>query len=618
MQQLRGLAGCARSWAAKKRRKKICPNENEVVQQQLSPCLSAAQLHTLQLRSTSPKPPCGIPQQHQCTDCLSELLQEKDPQKLGLSTKLKQVEDEKNSFQKQLEKEKEAKQNLEKQITTLHTQMADMKNKMEDSVGCLETAEEVKRKLQKDLEGLSQQHEEKVVAYDKLEKTKTRLQQELDDLLVDLDHQRRTACNLEKKQKKFDQKTKVLSLARVLEEAMEQEAELERLNKQLRMEMEDLMSSKDDVGKTGEVQAALEQQVEEMKTQLEELEDELQDTEDAMLWLEVNLHTMKVQFKRDLQGRDEQSEEKQQQLIRQVREMEAELEDEKKQRSMAVATWKKLEMDLEVHIILVNENRNEAIKQLRKLQAQTKDCMRELDDTHASREEILAQAKENERNLKSMEAQMIQLQEELAAAEHAKRQAQQEQDELANEIANSSGKGPGSLNRAAGGGAGGGAGQHKADQQPPEEGQPAGGCQCWPAFSDSALEPPRRSWPRTQPADAKATSPALLLQIDQINTDLNLERSHAQKNENARQQLERQNKELKVKLQEMEGTVKSKYKASITALEAKIAQLEEQLDNETKYMLLPLPPPPLAWKNLRPLCSPAQIWVSNQLCSCVS
>ena len=72
------------------------------------------------------------------------------------------------------------------------------------------------------------------------------------------------------------------------------------------------------------------------------------------------------------------------------------------------------------------------------------------------------------------------------------------------------------------------------------------------------------------------------LQIDQINTDLNLERSHAQKNENARQQLERQNKELKAKLQEMESAVKSKYKASIAALEAKIAQLEEQLDNETK------------------------------------
>lgn len=44
-------------------------------------------------------------------------------------------------------------------------------------------------------------------------------------------------------------------------------------------------------------------------------------------------------------------------------------------------------------------------------QAQMKDYMRELDDTRTSREEILAQAKENEKKLKSMEAEMIQLQE---------------------------------------------------------------------------------------------------------------------------------------------------------------------------------------------------------------
>lgn len=44
-------------------------------------------------------------------------------------------------------------------------------------------------------------------------------------------------------------------------------------------------------------------------------------------------------------------------------------------------------------------------------QAQMKDYMRELEDTRASREETLAQAKENEKKLKSMEAEMIQLQE---------------------------------------------------------------------------------------------------------------------------------------------------------------------------------------------------------------
>ncbi|XP_025737631.1 myosin-9 [Callorhinus ursinus] len=514
-----------------------------------------------------------------------ELLQEENRQKLSLSTKLKQMEDEKNSFKEQLEEEEEAKRNLEKQMSTLHAQVTDMKKKMEDGVGCLETAEEARRKLQKDLEGLGQRYEEKVAAYDKLEKTKTRLQQELDDLLVDLDHQRQTASNLEKKQKKFDQllaeektisakyaeerdraeaearekETKALSLARALEEAVEQKAELERLSKQLRTEMEDLMSSKDDVGKSvhelEKSKRALEQQVEEMKTQLEELEDELQATEDAKLRLEVNLQAMKAQFERDLQGRDEQSEEKKKQLVRQVREMEAELEDEKKQRSMAVAARKKLEMDLkdlEAHIDSANKNRDEAIKQLRKLQAQMKDCMRELEDTRASREEILAQAKENEKKLKSMEAEMIQLQEELAAAERAKRQAQQERDELADEIANSSGKGALALEE-----------KRRLEARI--------------AQLEEELEEEQGNTELVNDRLKKAN-----LQIDQINTDLNLERSHAQKNENMRQQLERQNKELKVKLQEMEGTVKSKYKASITALEAKIAQLEEQLDNETK------------------------------------
>ncbi|XP_015483769.1 myosin-9 [Parus major] len=514
-----------------------------------------------------------------------ELLQEETRLKLSLSTKLKQMEDEKNAFKEQLEEEEEAKRNLEKQISVLQQQAIDAKKKMDDGLGCLESAEEARKKLQKDLEGLSQRYEEKTAAYDKLEKTKTRLQQELDDLAVDLDHQRQIVSNLEKKQKKFDQllaeektisakyaeerdraeaearekETKALSLARALEEAIEQKAELERVNKQFRAEMEDLMSSKDDVGKSvhelEKAKRALEQQVEEMKTQLEELEDELQATEDAKLRLEVNQQAMKAQFDRDLQGRDEQNEEKKKQLIRQVREMEAELEDERKQRSMAVAARKKLEMDLkdlESHIDTANKNREEAIKQLRKLQAQMKDYMRELEDTRTSRDEIWAQAKENEKKLKSMEAEMIQLQEELAAAERAKRQAQQERDELADEIANSSGKGALAMEE-----------KRRLEARI--------------AQLEEELEEEQGNTEIINDRLKKAN-----LQIDQMNADLNAERSNAQKNENARQQMERQNKELKLKLQEMESAVKSKYKATITALEAKIAQLEEQLDMETK------------------------------------
>lgn len=80
-----------------------------------------------------------------------------------------------------------------------------MRKKNEQDVSCLESTEESKKRLQRELEGTNQRLEEKCAAYEKLDKTKTRLQQELDDLLVDQDHLRQIVSNLEKKQKKFDQ-----------------------------------------------------------------------------------------------------------------------------------------------------------------------------------------------------------------------------------------------------------------------------------------------------------------------------------------------------------------------------------------------------------------------------
>lgn len=75
-----------------------------------------------------------------------------------------------------------------------------------------------------------------------------------------------------------------------------------------------------------------------------------------------------------------------------------------------------------------------------------------------------------------------------------------------------------------------------------------------------------------------------ILQVDQLTNELQAERTTSQKNESARQLMERQNKELKAKLQEMENHVKSKFKSSIAALEAKVAQLEEQLDQESRQV----------------------------------
>ncbi|XP_063048473.1 myosin-9 isoform X2 [Engraulis encrasicolus] len=516
---------------------------------------------------------------------VQELLQEETRQKLAVSSRLRQLEDEQNNLKEQLEEEEEAKRNVEKQLLAAHGQLSEIKKKMEMEAGSLESAEEGKKRLQRDLESTSQRLEERCAAFDKLDKTKTRLQQELDDMVVDQDHLRQIVSNLEKKQKKFDQmlaeeksissrfaeerdraeaearekETRALALTRELETISDMKDELDRANKLLRAEMEDLVSSKDDVGKNvhelEKSKRSMEQQLEEMRTQLEELEDELQATEDAKLRLEVNMQAMKAQYERDLQGRDEMGEEKKKALVKQVREMEMELEDERKQRSVAVAARKKMELDLkelEAAIDMANKNRDEALKQLKKLQAQMKELLRELEDTRMSRDEILTQAKENEKKVKSMEADMIQMSEELAAAERMKRQAQQERDELQDEINSQASKNALIAEE-----------KRKLESRIAQLEEELEEEQCNTELVNDRLK--------------KA-----LLQTDQMNVELTAERSTAQRLEGARSQLERQNKELKLKLQEMESTVKSKYKASISALEAKIAQLEEQLDIETR------------------------------------
>ncbi|XP_076001888.1 myosin-11a isoform X2 [Genypterus blacodes] len=514
-----------------------------------------------------------------------ELLAEETRQKLQFGTKLRQAEDDKNSLQEQLDDEIEAKRTVERHVSTLNIQLSDNKKKLDEMSGNIELLEEGKKRLQRDLEAANTQFEEKASAYDKLEKTKNRLQQELEDTLMDLDNQRQNVSNLEKKQKKFDQmlaeeksisckfaeerdraeaearekETKALSLARALDDTQDGREELERANKALRVEMEDLISSKDDVGKNvhelEKSKRGLEAQVEEMKTQLEELEDELQAAEDAKLRLEVNMQALKAQFDRDLQGRDEMGEEKKRQLVKQVRELETELEDERKQRATAAAAKKKLETDikdLEGQIETSNKGRDEAIKQLRKLQAQMKDFQRELEDARAAREEVLTTAKESEKKAKSLEAELMQLQEDMAAAERARKQAEAERDELSDELSsNTSGK------------------SALADEKRRLEGKIA--------QLEEELEEEQSNMEMLNDRLRKSTQ-----QVDQLNNELQTERTASQKNESARQQMERQNKELKAKLQEMENQVKSKFKSSISALESKVAQLEEQLEQESR------------------------------------
>lgn len=81
-------------------------------------------------------------------------------------------------------------------------------------------------------------------------------------------------------------------------------------------------------------------------------------------------------------------------------------------------------------------------------------------------------------------------------------------------------------------------------------------------------------------ADAAVTVAGSVVQMETLAVQLQGERTLAQKAEAARDQLEKQNKELKTRLTDLEGAVRGKHKLSVAALEAKIESMEEQLEQE--------------------------------------
>ncbi|XP_044253339.1 myosin heavy chain, non-muscle isoform X1 [Tribolium madens] len=515
-------------------------------------------------------------------------LEEETRQKLALSSKLRQLESEKENLQEQIEEEEEAKKNLEKQLNAVTIQLAEAKKKAEDEAEQSAILEESKKKLAKDLELLQRQVEELTAANDKLERSKKKVAAELEDTNIDLEAQRQKVAELEKKQKNFDKvlaeekqvseqlmaekdaaerearekETRVLSLSRELDESNVKVEELERIKRQLQAELDELVNNQGTADKNvhelEKAKRSLETQLAELKAQNEELEDELQLTEDAKLRLEVNMQALRAQFERDVQAKEEQAEEKRRGIVKQLRDLEAELDEERKQRAAAVTARKKLEGDLkelEAQIEMQCKMKEDALKQLKKSQQQCKEAVRDAEEARASRDELAAACKEAERKVKTLEAEVLQLSEDHAGSERARRAAEAERDELLEEVNNTNSKGALLI-----------------DEKRRLEARIA--------TLEEEIEEEQSNNELLQDRARKAQ-----LTIEQLTSELATERSLAQKQESSKLLLERQNKELKAKLSELETAQRTKTKATIAALESKIGNLEEQLEVEAKERL---------------------------------
>lgn len=385
---------------------------------------------------------------------VQEVLQEETKQKLALSSRLRQLESEKETLNDQFDETREIRQNLEKQLAITQQQLVESKRKAQEDGDLLTGSEELRKKLKQECEIMQNKLDEALANSSKLEKSKKKLQSEVEDLTVELEVQRTKISELEKKQRKFDsmlaeekalserysqekdlaekesrdKESRILTLTRSLEDKDQLIEEIERNRRQLQLELDELVNNQGTTDKNvhelEKAKRSLDSLVSEQKTHIEELEDELQLTEDAKLRLEVNMQALKSQHERDLQARDQQSEEVRRTFMRQVRDLESELEDERKQRSAALTARKKIEADfneLQLHMDNGNKQREDLVKQNKRLQLQLKDAVRESEEAKVARENLNRALREKEEFTLQLSAKLNSLQEELMNCDRERR-----------------------------------------------------------------------------------------------------------------------------------------------------------------------------------------------------
>merc|ERR1719150_3266180 len=380
------------------------------------------------------------------------LLEEETRQNLATNSKLRNLEQAKEAMAEQLEEEEESKRQLEKNLGDLKTQLGEAKRKADEEGELVARLEDNKKRNVKDLEELTHKLDELEATNEKLDKSKKKLAAELEDANLELDTHRSKVLELEKKQRNFDKilaeekmnseriaserdtaereardkETKLLNLNRELEDTISKIEDSDRVKRQLQGELDDLINSQGNADKNvhelEKAKRALETELAEMKQQMEELEDELQATEDQKMRLEVNMQALKTQYERDLQAKEESGEEKRRGMAKAIRDLEIELDEERKQKTAAVNAKKKLDADykdLESNLEMNSKMKEDALKQLKKHQAAVKELQRDAEEAHAGKAEVLHQYKDLEKKVKNLEADMIQLQEDLSAAERA-------------------------------------------------------------------------------------------------------------------------------------------------------------------------------------------------------
>ncbi|XP_072288119.1 myosin heavy chain, skeletal muscle-like [Pyxicephalus adspersus] len=243
-----------------------------------------------------------------------------------------------------------------------------------------------------------------------------------------------TQAELEASQKESRSlSTELFKLKNAYEESLDNLETMKRENKNLQEEIADLTDQISASGKMihelEKVKKALESEKSDIQAALEEAEGALEHEESKTLRIQLELSQIKADVDRKIAEKDEEIENLRRNHQRAMESMQASLDAEAKARNEAIRLKKKMEGDLnEMEIQLNHANRQaaESQKMVRHLQSQIKDLQIELDDTLRHNDDLKEQAAALERRNNLLLAEVEELRAALEQAERGRKLAEQE------------------------------------------------------------------------------------------------------------------------------------------------------------------------------------------------
>uniref|UniRef100_A0A8C3NM05 Myosin heavy chain 7B n=1 Tax=Geospiza parvula TaxID=87175 RepID=A0A8C3NM05_GEOPR len=519
---------------------------------------------------------------------LKRQLEEETKGKNALAHALQASRHDCDLLREQYEEEGEAKSELQRNLSKANAEVAQWRTKYEtDAIQRTEELEEAKKKLATRLQEAEEAVEAAHAKCSSLEKTKHRLQTEIEDLSVELERANSACAALDKKQRNFDRilaewrqkheesqveleasqkearslSTELFKLKNAYEESLDNLETLKRENKNLQEEIADLTDQISLGGKTihelEKVKKVLESEKSDIQAALEEAEGALEHEESKTLRIQLELNQIKADMDRKLAEKDEEFENLRRNHQRAMDSMQASLDAEARAKNEAVRLRKKMEGDLnEMEIQLNHANRQAAEFQKlgRQLQAQIKDLQMELDDTQRHNDDLKEQVGALERRSNLLLAEVEELRAALEQAERSRKLAEQELLESTERVTLLHSQNMGLINQKK---------KLEADVS-----QLSGEV-------EDAVQECRNAEEKAKKAITDAAMMAEELKKEQ-DTSAHLERM--------KKNMEQTIKDLQMRLDEAEQIALKGGKKQIQKLEARVRELEGELDGEQKKM----------------------------------